>query len=160
MQHTSRIAQLKELPMMTQPIQMFENLTSETAPAGGNALTKIGFSHADRRLVEMQARYARAAAIADAISNGIMWVHGLYSRVSTTMKANFRLRAAEAQLLRMGDRELADLGLCRSDIPYAVRAAAEAEQVVGETPLFKSEEDPFVPANQNNGPAIFWAGRA
>jgi len=148
--------------MMTQPIQMFENLTSETAPAGGNALTKIGFSHTDRRLVEMQARYARAAAMADAISTGIVWAHGLYSQATAKLKANFRLRAAEAQLLRMSDRELSDLGLCRSDIPYAVRAAAaaEAEQVVGETPLFKSEEDPFVPANQNNGPAIFWAGRA
>ncbi len=108
----------------------------------------------------MHARYARAAAMADAISSGIVWVHGVYSQATAKLKANFRLRAAEAQLLRMGDRELADLGLCRSDIPYAVRAAAEAEQVVGETPLFKSEEDPFVPANQNNGPAIFWAGRA
>jgi len=38
--------------MMTQPIQMFENLTSETSPAGGNALTKMGFSFEDRRLIE------------------------------------------------------------------------------------------------------------
>ncbi len=60
----------------------------------------------------------------------------------------------------MPDRELADLGLCRSDIPYAVRAAAEAEQAVGRDAALQSEEDPFVPANQNNGPAIFWAGRA
>ena len=146
--------------MMTQPIQMFENLTSETTPAGGNALAKIGFSHNDRRLVETEARYARAAATAEAISNALLWVHGVYSRATTALKANFRLRAAEAQLFRMADRELADLGLCRSDIPYAVRAAAEAEQAVGETPIFKAEEAPTVPANQNNGPAIFWAGRA
>ena len=36
-----------------------------------------------------------------------------------------KLRAAEAQLLRMSDRELADLGLCRSDISFAVREAAQ-----------------------------------
>ena len=35
--------------MMTQPIQMFENLTSETAPAGGNDC-QAGFTFADRRL--------------------------------------------------------------------------------------------------------------
>jgi uncharacterized protein YjiS (DUF1127 family) len=160
MQHISRVAQLKELPMMTQPIQTFESLTSETTPAGGNALAKIGFSHADRRLVEMEARYARAAAVADVVSNGILWAYGVYSRATSALKANLRLRAAEAQLFRMADRELADLGLCRSEIPYAVRAAAEAEQAVGETPIFKAEEAPVVPANQNNGPAIFWAGRA
>ena len=28
--------------MMTQPIQMFENLTSETSPAGGNASDQDG----------------------------------------------------------------------------------------------------------------------
>jgi len=108
----------------------------------------------------MQARYARAAAIADALSTGILWVHGLYSRASTALKTNFRLRAAEAQLFRMADRELADLGLCRAEIPYAVRAAAEAETAIGETPNFEAHEAPIVPANQNNGPAIFWAGRA
>ena len=143
--------------MMTQPIQMFENLTSETTPAGGNALTKIGFSHTDLRLVEMQARYARAAAMADAISTGIVWAHGLYSQATAKLKANFRLRAAEAQLYRMGDRELADLGLCRSDIPFAVREAAAVE---GMTPQFDAHSGTIAPANQNNGPAIFWAGRA
>lgn len=146
--------------MMTQPIQTFESLTSETTPAGGNALAKIGFSFNDRRLVEMEARYARAAVVADMISDAVLWAHGLYAKATAGLKANLRLRAAEAQLFRMSDRELADLGLCRSDIQSAVRAAAEAEQAVGETPLFKSEENPHVPANQNNGPAIFWAGRA
>ncbi|MBX9945360.1 MAG: DUF1127 domain-containing protein [Reyranella sp.] len=37
---------------------------------------------------------------------------------------DLKLRAAEAQLLRMTDRELADLGLARSDIPFAVRETA------------------------------------
>jgi uncharacterized protein YjiS (DUF1127 family) len=146
--------------MMTQPIQTFESLTSETTPAGGNALAKIGFSHNDRRLVEMEARYARAAVLADLISDGLVWAHGLYAKATAGLKAHLRLRAAEAQLFRMSDRELADLGLCRAEIQHAVREAAEAEEVVGETPLFKSEENPFVPANQNNNPAIFWAGRA
>jgi hypothetical protein len=55
-----RAAQLKERHMMTQPIRTFEDLTSETAPAGGNANTKIGFTFDDRRLIELRARYARA----------------------------------------------------------------------------------------------------
>lgn len=146
--------------MMTQPIQTFESLTSETSPAGGNALAKIGFSHNDRRLVEMEARYARAAVVADMISNAVVWAHGLYTRTVGSLKANFRLRAAEAQLFRMSDRELADLGLCRSDIPFAVREAAEAEAAAGETPLYASTAEPAVAANQNQSPAIFWAGRA
>ncbi len=124
--------------MMTQPIQIFKNLTSETTPAGGNALAKVGFSHADRRLVEMQARYARAAVVADALSDAVIWVHGTYKRLIASVKANMRLRAAEAQLFRMSDRELADLGLCRTDIQSAVREAAEAEATAGETPLIAS----------------------
>ena len=52
------------------------------------------------------------------------------SAVSTTalvggIKADLKLRAAEAQLHRMSDRELSDLGLCRADITFAVREAAE-----------------------------------
>ena len=50
---------------------------------------------------------------------------------SPAIKADFKLRAAEAQLLRMSDRELADLGLSRGDITFAVREAAE-----GVTPQF------------------------
>ena len=44
--------------MMTQPIVIFKDLTSETAPAGGN-VAKTGFSHEDRRRLELNARYAR-----------------------------------------------------------------------------------------------------
>jgi hypothetical protein len=146
--------------MMTQPIQVFENLTSETSPAGGNALAKIGFSHDDRRLVEMEARYVRAAVVADMISNIVVWANGLYTRLVAGLKADFRLRAAETQLMRMSDRELADLGLCRSDIPFAVREAAAAETASGEAPHFAASEVPADAANQNNGPAIYWAGRA
>ena len=110
--------------MMTQPIQTFENLTSETAPAGGNALTKLGFSFEDRRLIERRARYARAALLADILTDAILWVRRQVQRFTAAVKADFKLRAAEAQLFRMSDRELADLGLCRADIPFAVREAA------------------------------------
>jgi len=37
--------------MMTQPIRTFKDLTSETAPAGGNDLTKHNLSYQDRRLL-------------------------------------------------------------------------------------------------------------
>jgi uncharacterized protein YjiS (DUF1127 family) len=100
--------------MMTQPIRTVRDLTSETAPAGGN--TKFNTSFDDRRLLEMRARHARAALI--------LWLGRQWRRLVEAVKADFRLRAAEAQLFRMSDRELADLGLARSDIPFAVREAA------------------------------------
>ncbi|MDB5486375.1 MAG: hypothetical protein JWQ58_90, partial [Reyranella sp.] len=50
--------------MMTQPIRTFKDLTSETAPAGGNAHSMIGFTFDDRRLLELRARYARAEWVA------------------------------------------------------------------------------------------------
>jgi uncharacterized protein YjiS (DUF1127 family) len=133
--------------MMTQPIQTLQNLTSETTPAGGNALAKIGLSHEHRRMIEMDARYGRAAAIADALSNAILWVGVQYKRLAEAVKADFRLRAAESQLFRMSDRELADLGLSRADIPFAVRRAAD-EAVTGETPVIAGAAA-GKPANQN-----------
>ena len=49
---------------MTQPIQMFENLTSETTPAGGNAYVKTTFQTGsaltDRRLIELRAGLGKA----------------------------------------------------------------------------------------------------
>jgi uncharacterized protein YjiS (DUF1127 family) len=98
------------------------DLTSETAPAGGN--TKFNTSFDDRRLLEMRARHARAALIADGLADVILWLGRQWRRLVEAVKADFRLRAAEAQLFRMSDRELADLGLARSDIPFAVREAA------------------------------------
>ncbi|MFI5000314.1 MAG: DUF1127 domain-containing protein [Reyranellales bacterium] len=143
--------------MMTQPIQMFENLTSETAPAGGNALTKLGFSFEDRRLIERQARYARAALVADSLTDGLLWVVRQYRRLTAAIKADFKLRAAEAQLFRMSDRELADLGLCRAEIHFAVREA----HVEGVTPQIDTHHAAeAAAANRNASPAIFWAGRA
>ena len=142
--------------MMTQPIQMFENLTSETSPAGGN-VAKTGFSHDERRVLELHARYARSQMLANVITDAILWVGRLYQRSTAALTANFRLRAAEAQLYRMSDRELADVGLCRGDIPFAVRESAAAE---GITPKFDAHAGTIAPANQNNSPAIFWAGRA
>ncbi len=141
--------------MMTQPIVIFKDLTSETAPAGGN-VTKTGFSHEDRRLLELSARYARSRMIAHLLTDAIVWVAGQYQRARIALKANFKLRAAEAQLYRMSDRELSDLGLCRADIPFAVREAARE----GVAPEFETHTAPVVAANRNTSPSLFWAGRA
>jgi uncharacterized protein YjiS (DUF1127 family) len=104
--------------MMTQPIRTFKDLTSETAPAGGNDLTKHNLSYQDRRLLEQSARYARAELLANALG--------------------------EAQLFRMSDRELADIGLCRGDITFAVREVAH-----GVAPEIDGEMRPVSAANQN-----------
>ena len=135
--------------MITQPIQKFENLTSETTPAGGNALANVGFSHEDRRLIEMNARYARAATVADKVSDAVLWVGAQFKRLVESVRADFRLRAAEAQLHRMTDRELADLGLSRTDIPFAIRAAATDAMVAGEAPLIAAASGARAAANQN-----------
>ena len=128
--------------MTTQPIRTFQDLTSETAPAGGN--TKLDLSFNDRRLLEMRARYARAAVVADALADAILWLGRQWRRLVAGIKADFRLRAAEAQLYRMSDHELADIGLSRSDIPFAVRETAH-----GVTPDFDGVSVHPVPANQN-----------
>jgi len=142
--------------MMTQPIQTFENLTSETS-AGGNDLTKLGFSFEDRRLIERRAAYARAALLADVLTEGLLWLNRKAKRVVEAVKADYKLRAAEAQLFRMSDRELSDLGLSRAEIPFAVREA----QVEGVMPEFDAAHAAAVSAaNRNERPAIFWAGRA
>ena len=115
--------------MMTQPIQMFENLTSETAPAGGNAYVKTtlqtGSALTDRRLIELRARYARAEVMANALGDAVLWLGGLAAKLKKAVRADFRLRHAESQLYRMSDRELADIGLCRADVAFAVREPAE-----------------------------------
>jgi uncharacterized protein YjiS (DUF1127 family) len=117
--------------MMTQPIQMFENLTSETSPAGGNDVAKTTLSFEDRRMLELRARYARAELVANGLADSLLWLGRLYSRLVAAIKTDFKLRAAEAQLFRMSDRELADIGLCRGDIHFAIREPA-AEGVVPE----------------------------
>ncbi len=130
--------------MITQPIQMFENLTSETTPAGRNDIAKVGFSLGDRQMIELRARYARAELMANALGDTLLWLGRCYDRLVAAIKADFKLRAAEAQLLRMTDRELADLGLARGDIQYAVREAAE-----GVAPAFDTVTGGLAAANQN-----------
>jgi uncharacterized protein YjiS (DUF1127 family) len=113
--------------MMTQPIQMFENLTSETSPAGGNDIaktTKTTLSFEERRMLELRARYARAELVANGLADALLWLGRQYSRFVGAIKTDFKLRAAESQLHRMTDRELADIGLCRGDIPFAIRETA------------------------------------
>ena len=130
--------------MMTQPIQMFENLTSETMPAGRKDIATVGFTFEERRLLELRARYARAELMANSLGDALLWVGRRYSRLMAAIKADFKLRAAEAQLLRMTDRELSDLGLARGDIPFAVREAAE-----GLAPQFDTVTGGMIAANQN-----------
>lgn len=130
--------------MMTQPIRTFKNLTSETAPAGGNDKSKIGSTFDDRRLLELRARYTRAEYVANALGDSILWLGRKYNRFVAGLKADLKLRAAEAQLFRMTDRELADLGLCRADISFAIREAAE-----GVAPQIDGMTGHVAPANQN-----------
>jgi uncharacterized protein YjiS (DUF1127 family) len=108
--------------MMTQPIRTFKDLSSETAPAGGNV--KVETSFEDRRTFELRARTARAQLVADGLVDALLWVGRQWRRLVEGVKADIRLRAAESELYRMSDRELADLGLSRTDIPFAVREAA------------------------------------
>ena len=117
--------------MMTQPIQMFENLTSETSPAGGNDIAKTPLSFEDRRMLELRARYARAELVANGLADVLLWLGRQDNRLVGAIKGDFKLRAAEAQLFRMSDRELADIGLCRGDIHFAIREPA-AEGIVPE----------------------------
>lgn len=130
--------------MMTQPIRTFEDLTSETTPAGGNDVAKIGLAFDDRRLMELRARYARAEVIANLVGDGLIWIRRQYERLVAAFEADFKLRAAESQLHRMTDRELADLGLCRADIAFAVREAAE-----GVMPNIDGVTGQVTAANQN-----------
>jgi uncharacterized protein YjiS (DUF1127 family) len=129
--------------MMTKPIGRFRILTSETTPAWFNELTRIGFTFDDHRPVERRARYARAAMIANLFVEALLWAGRQSNRLLQALKADFKLRAAEAQLFRMSDRELADLGLTRADIPFAVREAAGVE------PHFDAAPIHGAPANQN-----------
>ena len=110
--------------MMTQPIQMFENLTSETSPAGGNDIAKTSMTFEERRTLELRARYARAEMLANNVVDALLWLGRQSQRLVSAIKTDFKLRAAESQLLRMTDRELSDIGLCRGDIPFAVRETA------------------------------------
>jgi uncharacterized protein YjiS (DUF1127 family) len=128
--------------MMTQPIRTFKDLTSETAPAGGN--TKLNLSAEDSRLLEMRARYARAELIGNAFGDALLWLGRQWQRLVAAIKADFKLRAAEAQLFRMSDRELADIGLCRGDISFAIREAAH-----GVVPEIEGATGHAAPANQN-----------
>lgn len=78
------------------------------------------------------------------MGDAILWAGRVYDRAVGGIKADLKLRAAEAQLHRMSDRELSDLGLCRADITFAIREAAE-----GVTPAFEGAGERIAAANQN-----------
>lgn len=128
--------------MMTQPIRTLNNLSSETSPAGGNDIAKFSLTFEERRLLDLRARYARAEVLANAFGDMILWLRRTCGRLTAGIRENNKLRAAETQLLRMTDRELADLGLCRADIAFAVREAH------GFRPQF-DVADPVTSANEN-----------
>jgi uncharacterized protein YjiS (DUF1127 family) len=130
--------------MMTQPIQMFENLTSETAPAGGNEITKSAMSFEERQRLELRARYARAEIVAEALADALVWLGRQVRRLVSAIKTDYKLRSAESHLLRMSDRELADIGLCRGDIPFAIRESAH-----GVAPEINHGVPSIAAANQN-----------
>ncbi|MGE0573752.1 DUF1127 domain-containing protein [Reyranella sp.] len=130
--------------MMTQPIRTVNNLSSETSPAGGNDIAKssLPLSFEERRLLDLRARYARAEVLANALGDMILSLRRTFGRLTAAIKENYKLRAAETQLNRMTDRELADLGLCRADIAFAVR------ETQGLRPQF-DVADPVTTVNQD-----------
>jgi uncharacterized protein YjiS (DUF1127 family) len=129
--------------MMTQPIRTLNNLNSETSPAGGNDIAKLSLplSFEERHLLHLRARYARAEVLANALGDMILWLRRSFGRLTAGIRENYKLRAAETQLNRMTDRELADLGLCRADIAFAVR------ETQGYRPQF-DVADPVAAANK------------
>ena len=142
--------------MMTRPIHYFDSLTSETSSAGGNAY-KVALSHDERRVLEKRARFARADLVGKFIGEAALRIGQGFKHLFAAVKADFSLRNAEAQLHRMSDRELSDLGLCRADIPFAVRDV----RVEGVAPQIDNHHAAEVAAaNRNASPTIFWAGRA
>ena len=105
---------------------------------------KLGLTHEDRQRLEMHARTARAEMLAGHIVDGILWIRDQFRRLGARFKAGQELRYAERQLMTMDDRGLADLGLTRGDVPFAVRRAAE-----GNAPQFDEVTGYTAPANQN-----------
>ena len=128
--------------MMTQPIRKFKNLSSEAASAGGNANFVV--SYEDRRLLELQARSARGQLTADSLVAALRAAGRHWRRLVDGIRADFRLHSAEAELRRMSDRELADIGLARSDIPFAVRQPPH-----GMMPSAGGFDGTLEPANEN-----------
>jgi uncharacterized protein YjiS (DUF1127 family) len=130
--------------MKSDAIRTFENLTSEIKTMEQAKAFKMGLTFEDRQRLEMRARTARAEMISDHIVGGILWVRAQFHRLGAWFKAGQRLRVAERQLMAMDDRMLADLGLSRGDVPFAVRRAAE-----GDAPQFDEVTGYVAPANQN-----------
>jgi uncharacterized protein YjiS (DUF1127 family) len=129
--------------MMTQPIRTFETLTSEPV-AKSFVQPKLALSFDERRRIEARAQYARAEAASVALVDAGFWVVNKIKAVIAWIKWDMKLRATEAQLHRMTDRELQDLGLTRSDITFAVRSHAE-----GVAPTIEAPSQSVAAANQN-----------
>jgi uncharacterized protein YjiS (DUF1127 family) len=129
--------------MMTQPIRTFEPLTSEPT-TNKFVAPKLALGFDEYRRLEARARYARAEAVSEAIVDAGFWIVGKTKALVAAYKAHVATRAAEDQLRRMSDRELADLGLSRTEIEYAVRNHA-----VGVAPVIATPTTSAAAANQN-----------
>ena len=129
--------------MMTQPIRTLETLTSEQV-AAKFAQPKLALSFDEHRRIEARARYARAEAVSVAIVDAGFWLASKAKALIAWIRLDMQLRATEDQLRRMTDRELADLGLTRSDIEFAVRSYAE-----GVAPTIEAPSQSVAAANQN-----------
>ena len=86
----------------------------------------------------------RAEFVGNALVDGLLLLGRGYKRLVAAIKADYKLRMAESQLLRMSDRELADIGLCRGDIYFAVRETAH-----GVMPEIDYVTGSALPANEN-----------
>lgn len=127
--------------MMTQPIRTFQDLTSETAPAGGNTESNLP---PDERHLEMRARYARAELVTNRLGDAMLWLGRQWRNLVDGIRTHYQVRAAQAELFGMSDRELADIGLSRSEIPFAVRQTG-----YGVSPQIDGFAAQPVPANEN-----------
>ena len=85
--------------------------------------------------------------MANSLGDAILWLGRQWHRLVAAIKADFKLRAAEAQLFRMSDRELADIGLCRGDISFAIREVAH-----GVAPEFERDSGPVTAAQPEFAP--------
>ncbi|MBM3644206.1 MAG: DUF1127 domain-containing protein [Alphaproteobacteria bacterium] len=76
-------------------------------------------------MVELRARYQRAEIVSEFLVDGLLWIGRGVKALAKGFAARARLVAAERQLEALDDRMLADLGVKRGDIPFAVRRAPQ-----------------------------------
>jgi len=68
----------------------------------------------------------RSAARKQVLADSWRWLASAYARVTRAMAKRRRQRRAIAELERLDDRLLKDIGISRSEIPYVVGHGREA----------------------------------